>query len=330
MAFRLGLRALTRFCHQMGVMLESGLALHHALTVAERGAPAGLRPVYRGLAASIEGGCTFSEALDAQGRRFPVLLRRLVQVGETAGKLDAVMKRTAEYYTLVRRIWLKFLTSLIWPLIEYVAMVLILAAMTYLRGILSSPQDPDAGFKAMRIIVIGVLVFVAPIALYVAGTRLMGGMRGVHEVMMRIPVVAMVMRAMGLGRFAWCMEMMTDTGVPILQGIAWSMEATANRMFIARTPRIVNDVRNGIQISEAFRHSGLFPPDFVEMIYIGETSGKMPEMFRHLSRIYFEKLEDAMKVISVVAFWVVWGVVAGVIIYFIFTLAIGIAGVMGI
>ena len=326
MALRLGLRNLSRFCEQVGIMLDAGLTLRRALAVVERGAKPGMRSVCRRLGGDIEGGSTFSEALERQGRRFPLLLRRLVAVGETVGQLDAVLKRAARYYEFLHRIWTRLLISLIWPAMEYWGMIFVISAMTYLRGTLGEAHDPMAGARAGGILLIGIAAFCAPIALYFVATRILGGMRFVHEIMMRLPIIGMIMRTMALGRFAWCMEMMTAGGVRVLNAITWSLQATGNGVFIARERRIADDLMNGLSLSDALRNSKLFPLEFVEMLRVGEESGTMPEMFGRLARTYFERYEDALKVIGQVMFWLMWAIVAGVIIYFIFTIFMSVFG----
>ena len=146
-------------------------------------------------------------------------------------------------------------------------------------------------------------------------------MRVAHEVLLRIPVVGNLMSTIALARFSWAMEMMTEAGVPILDAITWSLEATTNGAFIARGPAICKQLSDGELLADTFGRSGLFPVEYVEMIAVAQESGSLPEMFKRLARNYFEKMEMAMKVLTRVLGILVWIVVACVIIYFIFLLA---------
>jgi len=302
MSFRLGLKTLSHFCGQLSTMLEAGIPLQQALFTAERKSRPGRREIYRRLGAAIESGATFTEALEREGRRFPILMRRMVLVGEKVGRLDRVLKQLADYYAFLRRIWMRLIARLAWPLFEYWFAVALFSLVAWILGSLEIPGLPAfiAGLRAWQVFLGGAAVFFTPIALYFLLTRLLGGRAPVHAVMMATPVVGGIMRDFALGRFAWCMEMSTDAGVPIHDAIKWSAEATGNHVFIRHAQRINEDLRGGVPLPEAFSRSGLFPPDFMEFVETGSTSGRLPEMFGRLSRTYFDRSETGLKVISFV------------------------------
>ena len=316
MISRLSMKRLALFSRQLGAMLEAGISIRRALAIIQRGARGSLLSVAQTVGMEIQNGLSFSEAIERQGRAFPVLYQRLVHVGETAGRLDHILTRLGDYYDFLRSLWRKFLVSLIWPLIEYWGMILVLAAMTYIRATLAN--DPAGRRTAALILLAGVLIFFAPIVAYFIATRMFSGLRIVHEVMIRIPIVGAIMRTIAIARFSWSMEVMTAGGVRILDAIKWSMEATANGAFEARSAGIIRQVESGVPFYEALQRSGLFPHDYTEMVSVAEESGSMPDIFARLARQYFEKMEAALKALGQVIFWLIWMAVAGVIIYHIF------------
>ena len=325
MTFRLGMKALAQFSSQMGTMVEAGLPIRKSLATVERGAVGSRRRMYRRIAAAIENGATLSEAMEQQGRAFPALSLRLVKVGETAGVLEKVFKGLADYYDLLRSIWTKMIVGLIYPAFEYLGLVGVLTVVTYIFAMLGQGQGTgegaSPGMAALRVFTTGMLIFVAPIVLYFVVTRLFGGLRVVHELLLHVPVIGNVMRTIAIARFSWCMELMTDAGMQIYNSITWSLEATANGAFAARATGVIQRLKDGQPLHESLQKTGLFPHDYVEMISVAEVSGSMPEMFGRLARNYFEKMGQALKAFGTVVFWLVWIVVAGVIIYYIFRFA---------
>ena len=326
MTFRLGLKTLATFGNQLGTMLEAGLPIRRGLSVLARGGGTKHKRMYARIADRVDGGDQLSEAMEKEGRAFPILCLRLVQAGEIAGGLDRVLKRLGDYYAFIRSLWGKLIAGLVWPLFEYWALVFVLALVAYISQM--AGIDLGLGFTPTGAIVMGVVVFATPIALYFAGTRMLGGNHFVHELVLRIPVVGNLVRTAAIARFSWTMEMMTSSGVRMLHAIQWSLEATTNGAFIARGPRIIKQVSDGEPLGEAFRRSGLFPSDYIEMIHVAQESGSVPDMFARLARMYFEKMETAMKVLSRVAGIIVWILVACIIIYFIFRLALHTFGQM--
>jgi type IV pilus assembly protein PilC len=321
MASRLGLKNLTSFSRQLGTMLNAGLPIRRALAVVERSARSPMKGIFHRVGIAIEQGDSVSDALKREGGAFPLLYIRLVRMGEVVGNLDKVFSRLAEYYEFVRAMWMRLISSLTYPILEYFAAVGVLSLATYILDMVDTAKmvpRPIPGLSGVMVLVVGILLFAAPIAAYFAATRLFGGLRATHEIMLRIPVVGNVMRALALARFSWSMELMTDAGVNIFDALQWSMEATANGAFEGQTPTIIQNVKDGVALSESLRASGLFPHDYLEMMHVGEESGSMPDMFKRLAQNYFEQAERALSALTTVLGWCIWICVAAVIIFFIF------------
>ena len=318
MMFRLGLKTLAAFCHQMGTMLEAGLPIRRALSITERGKRAGQKQMYGRIGKCIDDGDLLSEALEKEGRAFPVLFRRLIKIGETAGGLDRIFKGLGDYFAFLRSVWGRLLSGMVWPVFEYWAMVFVLALVSYIGAMTGGL---NLGFTPAQALIAGTLVFFAPIVLYFAFTRLVGGTRMVHEIILKIPVFGGISRTMALARFSWAMEIMTSAGVRILDAITWSLEATANGAFEAKGPAIVQQLKDGAPFHECLERSGLFPIEYIEMVHVAQESGSMPDIFARLARNYFEKMEVALKVLARVMGIVIWIVVACIIIFFIFRIA---------
>lgn len=319
MIFRLGLRSLSNFSLRMSTMLNAGLPIRRALTVIQRGARPGQRALYERLAARIDNGRTFAEALEAEGRAFPVFFLRLTAVAETSGGLDKVLKRLGEYYAFIRSVWMRLIVRLIYPAFNYWGLVFVFIIVACLPMLIAG----DSGWEiiALKIFAKGLVVFCLPVVLYYALTRTLGGSHFVHGVLMRVPLAGHAMRTLALARFSLAMELMTEAGVRIFDAITWSLEATANGAFIARGPAMLGDLQDGVELDKVLEHTGLFPDDYVQMINVAHQSGSLPDMFARLSRDYFDRAETAMRALSWVAMILLWLVVAGVIIYYIFVYA---------
>ena len=93
-----------------------------------------MKGVFHRVGIAIEEGDTVSEAIEREGRAFPVLYVRLIRMGEVVGNLDKVFVRLAEYYEFVRALWMKLITRLIYPLIEEWAAIGVLALVAYIRS----------------------------------------------------------------------------------------------------------------------------------------------------------------------------------------------------
>jgi type II secretory pathway component PulF len=327
MAVRLGLKTLAGLSRQLGTMLDAGLPIRRALGVIEKSARPPAKGIYRRVGIAIEQGETLSQALEHEGRAFPLLYTRLVHMGEVVGGLDKVFIRLADYYDFIRSVWMRLITRLVYPVFQYWALIGILSGLAYIRSMIL-PGGNGSPRAALTTLGTGVVIFFAPIIAYFLLTRSLSGSRVAHEVLLRIPVVGRVISTLALARFCWSMELMTDSGVNIYNALQWSMDATANGAFEARTPAIIQRIKDGLPLSQSLDMSGLFPHDCIEMIAVAEESGSLPDTFKRLARNYFEQADMALRALVTAFSWLIWIGVASVIIYYIFTMAMTYIGAL--
>lgn len=318
MTFRLSLKRLANFSRRLATSLEAGIPVVKALQVMARTGHGADHRLCLRLQDQLNQGATLSEALEREGRAFPVTFKRLITVGEGSGGLDIVLKRLADYYDFVGDVRRKMIGQLVYPVFEYLAMAFVLAIVAYIKTMLGNGGSPEAA--ALRVLGFWIGIGCLPIILYIVATRALGGARPVHEVLIRLPGIGGIFRTLALSRFCWSMDLMTNAGVPIFNAVTWSLESTANGAYAALAPRIVNDLKAGVPLAESLQSTGLFPDELIEMVNVGAESGSMPDLFRRMSRLYNEKFDLAMKTVTVMLGWLVWFIVAGVIIYHIFTL----------
>ena len=319
--FGLSKRVLGHFCHQLGTMLQAGLPLRRALATLERsGQTAGIKQIARRLGDEIEQGSTFTEALQRQGSLFPALMIQLIGVGEEAGSLDSVLEELGKYFELQREIQRSFLAQLAFPVLELLAAIFVLGGLACILAMLGDEGKDPTG-ELLRVWGIGYGSVIGAVALYYFVTRSLGGLRIVHEIILRIPILRYVHRSLALARFSWSMQLMTEAGAPIFDSIERSLRATNNGAFQARAERITRTLADGVPLPDALQAAGLFPIDYVEIMRVAVESGSMSESFARLARQHFDNAERGMRAAAVAFGVLIWVGIAGILTYFIITLA---------
>lgn len=97
-------KVLTTFTRQLATLVDAGLPLLRGLRVLEKQERnSNLKSIVGQLAASIEGGSTFSEALAQHPKVFNRLFVNMVKAGELGGVLEVVLKRLAEFSEKAQR-----------------------------------------------------------------------------------------------------------------------------------------------------------------------------------------------------------------------------------
>jgi len=99
-----------------------------------------------------------------------------------------------------------------------------------------------------------------------------------HRTMLRMPVLAKLVRGLNTARFARTFSILTGSGVPVLEGLRISAQVLANLPMRGGVEQVADRVREGASIHAALEKTGLFPPMVIHLIASGESSGNLEEM----------------------------------------------------
>ncbi|MCX5701189.1 MAG: type II secretion system F family protein [Candidatus Omnitrophica bacterium] len=103
---------------------------------------------------------------------------------------------------------------------------------------------------------------------------------------LKAPVFGPLMTMLTLSRFARITAILMKSGVPILEVLDLVSKATGNAVIARAIINIKESVRQGKGLSEPMKLSGLFPAAVVQMVYIGEQSGRVDELLVSVADYY--------------------------------------------
>ncbi len=326
---RAGLAELATFCRRMATALEAGLDLRKVLArEAQRAQPPAWRNQMSRINQEVAAGRTFGEAISGGQEFFPPLLRDLVTVGEETGKTPEIFRHLAEHFEHLLSLRRMFLVSLTWPAIQLVASILIIGAMIWLLGVIGSQPGREpidilgGGLVGTR----GLLKYFAFWALLGGGlaTVVVAVRRGLWQaqalerLVLRLPALGGSLRTLALARLAWTLNLTMQTGMPLAQALRLALRSTHHQVYTNHQPGILAAVARGDDVSSALSATGEFPRDFLDVLEVGERSGRVPEQMDLLARQYQERAQQSLTALTIVAGFAVWALVALLIIVMIF------------
>jgi general secretion pathway protein F len=113
---RLEILELSRLYLTLGMLLEGGIAVQHALKLSAAVLDAQRQPALAAVRAAVESGDPFSVALERHGLSTPIALR-LLRVGEQSGQLGHMLSRTAAFYDGESTRWIERFTKAFEPVL---------------------------------------------------------------------------------------------------------------------------------------------------------------------------------------------------------------------
>ncbi len=321
----IGLKQLAKMCQQIGVALRAGLDIRKVWEhEAERGSQ-GHQQRARQVLDQINAGHTLAEAMRSVSPYFPALTCDLVEVGETAGRLEEVFLKLADHYDHMFKLRQQFFGDIAWPMIQLGLSVFVIGGMIALLSVLV----PDQGYRVLIFScdAQGLLLYILTVSTAVGCLvglvlSVMRGWLGAlpMAILLRLPIVGGCINTMALSRFSWSLSMALNAGVDARKSMQLALRSTRNQHFLSQRQLIDETIMKGQSFYESLQITGLFPRDFLDAFQTAEISGTQSESLDRLAVYYQEKAETAAKMLTRVASILIWIVTAGIIIMLIFQL----------
>lgn len=301
--------------YDLSVMLDAGVSILRSLDIAIDGRKGYMKRVLSQIRDSIAKGSDLGTALEQHRNVFPVLDRMLIEAAETSGALGPSFKMLSEWHEFVQRISRRLIMGLMYPFL-----VLHVAAFVFgLPGLILGKITMHQYFFQ----VIGILSFLyVPTAIVLACLRLRERvpLLGVplDFIALKIPILGQAVYSMSICRYAKAFAMMYGAGVPITEATERATRATGNSIVARQFYGARDSVRAGNSAWEGY--SKRIPSQYLHLFQIGEetgdlekTSNKIADIAGDRADLYFMAFARWMPV-------VVYIIIAGVMVYMIFTL----------
>jgi type IV pilus assembly protein PilC len=296
------------FARQLATLLEAHLPLNNALKILyEQTASKALKQAIYEVTQDIDGGVSFSQAMQRQSQAFPDYYIEMIRAAEVTGNMDEVASFLADYTEKEGDLASKASSALIYPgivlgLFVIVAFILITFVYPSLGSVfaengVSLPWYTQIHLKKGNIMsrwwVLVIAVVIAGGIVIVNYFRTQEGQALLDESKIRIPIVKKVYLPVIMARFGNSAALLVHGGIPIAQALEIIGHMVGNISYREVIQDIAQDVRQGILLSKAIeKYPTYFPQLIPQMVAVGETTGKIEEMFSRLSGIYTREANE--------------------------------------
>lgn len=291
---------------QLATLVQSKLPLDESLAATARQTrKANLQSLLLSVRSRVLEGHTLAYALGESPKVFNELYRSLVRAGEHAGYLGVVLERLADYTENSQGTQQKLQMAMVYPFILVgIAIAVVTALMIFVvPELVRIFENTEAELPLLTRILIGISDFLGAYWLYcvavivacVYGFRLLlkdeGRRKAWHGLLLKLPFVSDMLRAMDTARYASTLSIMMASGVPLLEGLRISSEVLSNLVLRESSMSVADSVKEGSSLHKALEQSGDFPPMMVHMVASGEASGELEEMLSRVARNQERELE---------------------------------------
>ncbi|GAB6033847.1 type II secretion system F family protein [Galenea microaerophila] len=299
---------------ELRMLLEAGVPLMSVIDDERQNYPNdAVREMMASVYESMEGGESFSQALEPYRALFGDVYLSLVSVGEKTGQLDKVLADLESMMTWQQALISKAKKIMIYPSIVGVVIILVIILMMVfvVPQIISFVKEMqgELGFATKSLIATSnfvqhhiVEILLTPILLFFgvkwAKQKIPSFSRWLDEHLLKIKLIGPIIYKLKLARMANTLATMSRAGVGFLDSLELSKKVVNNDFMENQITVSRQLIADGRHIYEAFTVTELMPAMALRIIKAGEESGKMDQALENISRIYDKQAKDLIEKIE--------------------------------
>jgi len=323
MSLRPGAKHLSHFFQQLSTLYEAGVSITATMTTLSRTAthPA-LARAARLIFSRLEEGVKLSTAFESHPKCFTRMVIGIIEIGEESGTLDRASKELSRYFTWQYQMKKLIIAGFTYPMIQLALALAIVGFLLYVMPMISGPENNPFPENAARNYVIVIFAAIAGIILlWKLGKFFAPGRRAFHAFLARGPLISRFYRKIAVGRFSLLLHLMTSAGVGIVKAVRRAGASTGNLVFESAAEKVANELLKGKPLAPALAETGLFDHEYIAILQVGETTGKLDETTGRLAVQYRGEAENAIKGLITLLSFAIWAIVSGFIVFMIFLIA---------
>ena len=295
---------------ELAIMLRAGLALDSALRVLiEMSYKPSLSSLLQQILDDVKSGTALSKALAKHPRFFSDFYINMVRSGEVSGQMSSVLDRLVEHMEGQRSLRESVVSATIYPLILLVVAILSLVGMlgfvvpqfeklfTDMGDALPWPtkivMEMGHLFTRYGVVLTALVVVLGYTAL--RWLRSPAGRLWWQSQILKMPMVGRLTLKYQLTLYARSLGTLLGNGVPLLTALAIATDTVSNTVLQKSLARVTPLVKEGGKVVHAISATGIFEPLAINLIRVGEETGRIGPMMIELANILNREVEVGIK-----------------------------------
>lgn len=302
------------FTRQLATMMKAGVPLLQAFDIVGRGnTNPSITKLLNDLRSDVETGTSLNGAFRKYPMYFDSLYCNLVEAGEAAGILEALLDRLALYMEKTEAIKSKIKSALMYPIsVIVVAFVVVAVIMIF---VIPAFKEVFTSFGAD---LPGPTLFVMGMSeMFVKWWWLIFGVLGgggffflqawrrsekvqmfMDRLLLQLPIFGELVEKSAVARWTRTLATMFAAGVPLVEALDSVGGAAGNSVYMLATEKIQQEVSTGTSLTTAMTNANVFPSMVLQMCAIGEESGSIDHMLGKAADFYEQEVDDMVAGLS--------------------------------
>jgi len=298
------------FTRELEILLGAGIALDSVLEKLDGLVTEGpMRGIAGEVLRAVKSGRSLGDALETRSDVFPAFYVGMVRAGEAGGALAPVLERLGAMLEKSEALKARIRSALTYPTLVLMLTGLSLVVLLVYVVPEFRPMFKDAGMTlpwSTRIVVAlsdiasdwGWLIgagLICALILLRGYRRSAAGRRALDGLALNAPLVAELTRRIETARFCRSLGTLRANGVTLIEAVEIAAGTVSNSAFAEAARQIAAPLARGQGLARPMRATGKFPELALQLIEVGEESGRLHEMMLQVADIYDREVERTIE-----------------------------------
>jgi len=304
---------ITAFGRQLSSLLRAGVPILKAIgVIREQSESVAFQKMLAQIYEEIKNGARFSDSLSKFPKYFSPLYLALVSAGESSGNLDQSLLRVTEYRQKQEEILSRVRSALIYPaLMGLTGIGTIIFMITFVMPRLLGIFDRLGGELPMPTKILmaisagarnpmawGVLAVAGLIVVILSKNPKTGQAAAFNAFVLKTPVLGDFMLKMQVARFTRTMELLIKSGISVIEAIRTTAPVVSNSVLRRDLLESIQEISEGGSFGRSLKRSKKFPNFMVNLVSVGEESGKLDEALGEVASFYERETDEAVRILT--------------------------------
>jgi general secretion pathway protein F len=267
-----------------------------------------MRSVLVDITESVRAGLPFARAVESHPEVFPEIYVSMVRAGEESGHLPLALTRLADHLELQARTRSRVRSALAYPILMAIVGVLVVFFMltfvvpkivgifAHLGAALPLPTRiliavTDLLTSGWWAILLAVFLSIIAFRRYVATPA---GRFARDGLLLKLPLFGRINHLSALSRFSRTLSTLISGGIPVDRALRIVSPVVGNAVMSAHIDTAATRVVEGFSLSEALKSFGEIPATLIQMVAVGEESGRLDFILEKMSDSLDGEIEARM------------------------------------
>ncbi|NAX18328.1 MULTISPECIES: type II secretion system F family protein [unclassified Vibrio] len=307
------LEVLVIFCRQLYSLTKAGVPLLRSMKgLIQNCANKQLKEALEAVSNELTNGRSLSSSMQMYPKVFSPLFVSMIHVGENTGRLDEALLQLSHYYEQEVETRKRIKTAMRYPsfVISFILVAMFILNVKVIPQFTSMFSRFGVDLPLPTRILIGMSDFFVNYWPMMIGVLLgclfafrawlstAAGRQKWDKFRLRMPIVGGIVNRAQLARFSRTFALMLKAGVPLNQSIALSAEALDNKFLESRLLEMKAAIEAGTSISTTAVNANIFTPLVIQMISVGEETGRIDELLLEVADFYDREVDYDLKTLT--------------------------------